>query len=100
MSKNLNYTKTAMSPKEYKAFAYFVTKWKSTDTLIVNGVNIYRNTYATGRIKRMRNPKKIQDYHRGYSVRLKATKDKFKIWDMLWYQNQEFSYPFTRWNRH
>lgn len=53
-----------------------------------------------GRIKRMRNPKKMQDYFRDNSIRLKSVKDKFKIWDLLWYQNQEFTFPITRWNCH
>lgn len=54
----------------------------------------------TGRIKRMRNPKKMQDYFRGKSIRLKAVKDKCRIWELLWLQNCEYFYPLTRWNRH
>lgn len=57
-------------------------------------------TFAKGRIKRMRNTKKIREDFRGNSIRLNSAKDKFKIWDFLWHQNQEFTFPITRWNRH
>jgi hypothetical protein len=99
MSNELPQAPTEMCEPVITGSNYVGQKMSVKDLKLIS--KLYFGYYRVGRIKRMRNPKKMQDYFRGKSIRLKAVKDKYHIWELLWLQNcAKYFYPITRWNRH
>ena len=81
-----------LSNNTYKSFVRLFAKWKSQETLFINGKFIRRNNYATGRIKRMRKDVTGLGWNKRKSIK--------KI-SIISIRKLHFGQiKITRWNRH